>query len=119
MADWQEKYQASINGLDIDVSENGGEPKVGDWVVLSIFCRGTGQSIAGASTMHNGIFAPSYFSAEGTKTLTDYWEQMFARDPELLMLMMANPGNKFNSLDLKYLHEATGRLANLVVVGRC
>lgn len=26
---------------------------------------------------------------------------------------------KFNSLDLKYLHEATGRLANLVVVGRC
>lgn len=35
MADWQEEYQASINGLDIDVSENGGEPKVGDWVVLS------------------------------------------------------------------------------------
>ena len=101
MADWQEEYQASINGLDIDVSENGGEPKVGDWVVLSTFCRGTGQSIAGASTMHNGIFAPSYFSAEGTKTLTDYWEQMFARDPELLMLMMANPGNYFeDSIEL-------------------
>ena len=101
MADWQEEYQVSINGLDINVSENGGEPKAGDWVVLSTFCRGTGQSIVGASTMHNGIFAPSYFCAEGTKALTNYWEQMFARDPELLMLMMANPGNYFeDSIEL-------------------
>lgn len=51
--------------------------------------------------MHNGIFAPSYFSAEGAKALTDYWEQMFARDSELLMLMMANPGNYFeDSIEL-------------------
>ena len=101
MADWQEEYQASVNGLDISVGGNGSEPQVGDWVVLSTFCRGTGQSIAGATTMHNGIFAPSYFSAEGAKALTDYWEQMFARDPELLMLMMANPGNYFeDSIEL-------------------
>ena len=101
MADWQKEYQASINGINIDVRDNGGEPKAGDWVILSIFCRGTGQSIAGVSTMHNGIFAPNYFNAEGTKALTDYWEQMFARDPELLMLMMANPGNYFeDSIEL-------------------
>ena len=51
--------------------------------------------------MHNDIFAPSYFSAEGAKALTDYWEQMFARDSELLMLMMANPGNYFeDSIEL-------------------
>ena len=101
MADWQEEYQASINGLDINVSENGSEPQAGDWVVLSIFCRGTGQSIAGASTMHNGVFAPSYFNADGTKALTDFWEQMFAKDPELLTLMMANPGNYFeDSIEL-------------------
>lgn len=101
MADWQEEYQASLIGTDINVRGNGGEPKIGDWVVLSTFSRGTGQSIAGASTMHNGIFASSYFNAEGTKALTDYWEQMFARDPELLMLMMANPGNYFeDSIEL-------------------
>ena len=105
MADWQEEYQVSLNGLDIDVRENESESrpqaKIGDWVVLSTFCRGTGQSIAGASTMHNGIFALNYFNAEGTKALTDYWEQMFARDPELLMLMMANPGNYFeDSIEL-------------------
>ena len=51
--------------------------------------------------MCNGIFALNYFNAEGTKALTDYWEQMFARDPELLMLMMANPGNYFeDSIEL-------------------
>ena len=101
MADWQEEYQASINGLDINVSENGGEPKAGDWVVLSTFSRGTGQSVVGASTMRNGIFALNYFNAEGTKALTDYWDQMFARDPELLMLMTANPGNYFeDSIEL-------------------
>ena len=95
MADWQDEYQASLNGMDIDVSGNGGEAKAGDWVVLSTFCRGTGQSLVGVSTMHNGIFAVSYFDAAGTKVLTDFWEEMFAKDPELLMLMMANPGNYF------------------------
>ena len=101
MADWQEEYQVSLNGMDIDVRENGGKPKAGDWVVLSIFCRGTGQSIVGATTMRNGVFALNDFNAEGTKALTDYWEQMFARDPELLMLMMANPGNYFeDSIEL-------------------
>ena len=101
MADWQEEYQVSLNGLDVSVSENGSEPKVGDWVVLSTFSRGTGQSVVGASTMRNGIFALNYFNAEGTKVLTDYWEQMFVRDPELQMLMMANPGNYFeDSIEL-------------------
>lgn len=102
MADWQEEYQASVNGFDIDVrdeiSESQSQPKVGDWVILSTFCRGTGQSIAGVSTMYNGIFAPSYFNAEGTRALTDYWEFMFMKDPELRMLMIANPGNYFEDL---------------------
>lgn len=88
MADWQDEYQAMLSGVDIDV-------QTGDWVVLTTFCRGTGQSIAGVSTMPNGIFAVSYFDADGTKALTDFWEQMFAKDPELLVLMMANPGNYF------------------------
>ena len=105
MADWQEEYQASVNGFDIDVrddiSDPQSQPKVGDWVILSTFCRGTGQSIAGVSTMFNGIFAPSYFNAEGTKALTHYWESMFMKDPELRMLMIANPGNYFeDSIEL-------------------
>ena len=101
MADWQEEYQATINGMDIGVREGAGEPQAGDWVVLSTFCRGTGQSIVGGTTMRNGIFALNSFNAEGTKALTDYWEQMLARDPELRMLMMANPGNYFeDSIEL-------------------
>ena len=101
MADWQEEYQVSLNGMDVNVSEGSGNPQVGDWVILSTFCRGTGQSLVGASTMRNGIFALNYFNADGTKALTDYWEQMFARDPELPMLMMANPGNYFeDSIEL-------------------
>ena len=101
MADWQEEYQVSLSGLEVSVREGAGEPQAGDWVVLSTFCRGTGQSIVGGTTMRNGIFALNYFNADGTEALTDYWEQMFARDPELLVLMRANPGNYFeDSIEL-------------------
>ncbi len=95
MADWQEEYQASLRGVNIEAAEVSDTLKVGDWVVLSTFYRGTGQSIAGGFIMHNGVFVTSYFNAEGTSAVTDYWGQMFEKDPELLELMKANPGYFF------------------------
>ena len=95
MADWQDEYQASLEGVTIDLPEGGGQLKPGEWVVLSTFYRGTGQSIVGSTIMPNGVFAAGYFNAAGTKALTDYWMQMFEKDPELLNLMKALHGNYF------------------------
>lgn len=95
MADWQEEYQASLEGVEIELPEDTGELAAGDWVVLSTFYRGTGQSISGGHIMHNGVFVTSYFNAEGTAAVTGYWDQMFEKDPELLDMMRDNPGYIF------------------------
>ena len=95
MADWQEEYRASLEGLTIEAADASGTPKAGGWAVLSTFCRGTGQSIAGGCIMHNGVFVTNYFNAGGTSAVTDFWDQMFAKDPELAELMRANPGYIF------------------------
>ena len=92
MADWQDEYQASLQGVEAGLSEGKDAPAAGDWVVLSVFCRGTGQSISGGHIMHNGVFVASYYDEDGTAALTGYWDQMLENDPELQELMMANPG---------------------------
>ena len=95
MADWQDEYRASLEGVELEPPKGTDGPAAGDWVVLSTFCRGTGQSIAGGITMHNGVFVTNYFNAAGTDAVTGYWDQMFEKDPELLELMRANPGYIF------------------------
>lgn len=95
MADWQDEYKADLNGINVEAGEANGEIEAGDWVILSTFYRGTGQTISGGRIMHNGTFVTSYFNEEGTSAITDYWDQMFADDPELLELMKANPGYIF------------------------
>ena len=95
MADWQDEYQASLEGVELEPSKGMDSPAVGDWVVLSTFYRGTGQSISGGHIMHNGVFVTNYFNAEGTAAVTGYWDQMFEKDPELLELMRDNPGYIF------------------------
>ena len=92
MADWQDEYQVSLQDVEVGLSEGTDEPAAGDWVVLSVFCRGTGQSISGGHIMHNGVFVAGYFDENGTAALTGYWDQMLEKDPELLELMKANPG---------------------------
>ena len=82
--------------ISYNLPEGSGQLKPGEWVVLSTFYRGTGQSIAGSTIMHNGVFAAGYFNAAGTKALTDYWMQMFEKDPELLSLMKTLHGNFFD-----------------------
>ena len=95
MADWQNEYQVSLEGVELEPSKGTDGLAAGDWVVLSTFYRGTGQSISGGHIMHNGVFVTSYFNAEGTAAVTGYWDQMFEKDPELLKLMRDNPGYIF------------------------
>ncbi len=95
MADWQDEYLLDVSGLDFGDSSDGDEIQAGDWVVLTSFYRGTGQTITGGRIMHNQVFVTSYYNAEGTDVVTGYWDQMFESDPELLELMQANPGYIF------------------------
>ena len=95
MADWQNEYKASLEGVEIELAEGSDELAAGDWVVLSTFYRGTGQSIAGGRIMHNGVFVTSYFNEAGTAAVTGYWDEMLTNDPELAELMKANPGYIF------------------------
>ena len=62
---------------------------------ISTFCRGTGQSIPNGYIMHNVPFVSNYFNEAGTTVLTDFWDNMMVRDPELLELMKRNDGYIF------------------------
>ncbi len=95
MADWQNMYSADLSGLNLPGLDNGTDIQPGDWVVISTFSRGTGQSISGGRIMHNGVFVTNYFNSAGTAALTDFWDAMMDRDPELLELMKANRGYIF------------------------
>jgi len=95
MADWQDAYVLDLSGIETAENSQGEEIQPGDWVVLSTFSRGTGQAIPGGRIMHNTVFVTSYYNEEGTSVVTDYWNQMFEEDPELLELMKANPGCVF------------------------
>jgi hypothetical protein len=95
MADWQDQYAADLTGVALEGIDNAADIKPGDWVVVSTFYRGTGQSIPGGRIMHNGVFVTNYYNEAGTKALTDFWDNMLANDPELLELMKANKGYIF------------------------
>ena len=102
MADWQNMYSASMDGVTVEASE-GNALAIGDWVIVSTFYRGTGQSIPGGRIMANGVFVTNYFNESGTAAVTSYWEQMFEQDPELKELMQANPGYIFeDSIEATY-----------------
>lgn len=92
MADWQDEYQVSLYGVETGLTEGTEEEAAGDWAVLSIFSRGTGQSISGGHIMHNGVFVANYYDEDGTAALTGWWDQMLEKDPELMELLAANPG---------------------------
>lgn len=95
MADWQNEYTASLEGMDLETVNDSEELAEGDWVVLSTFYRGTGQSIPGGRIMHNGVFVTNYFNEAGTSAVTGFWDEMLENDPELYSLMQENPGYIF------------------------
>lgn len=98
MADWQKAYVIDLSGIRLpeDLPEDAGEEAaVGDWVILSTFYRGTGQSIGGGKVMYNEAFVTSYYNEAGTKAVTDVWDEMLEKDPELLSLLRENHGYIF------------------------
>lgn len=89
-ADMQDSYTADLSSLT-DLSgltlDNDPAVNVGDYVVVSTFDRGTGQTIGAGKIMANGAFITNYFNQAGTQILTGFWDSMFARDPQLKSLM--------------------------------
>ncbi|MCL2735935.1 MAG: Ig-like domain-containing protein [Propionibacteriaceae bacterium] len=89
-ADTQYTYAADLSGLTgLSQLTLNDDPTVGvgDYVVVSTFDRGTGQTIGAGKIMSNGAFITNYFNQAGTQILTSYWDSMFARDPQLKSLM--------------------------------
>lgn len=95
MADWQNEYEAGLEGITLEGLTEAEDISAGDWLILSTFYRGTGQSTSGGRIMHNGAFVTNYYNEAGTAAVTDYWDQMLENDPELKELMEANPGYIF------------------------
>lgn len=103
LADVQHSYSADLSDLDetavaaIEADADPADVAVGDYVVIGTYYRGTAQNFSGgrAMLMRNRPYVPDYFSSDGIKTVTDYWEEHIFSDAELNRLIKANPGSIF------------------------
>ncbi|MCD8022660.1 MAG: twin-arginine translocation signal domain-containing protein [Lachnospiraceae bacterium] len=86
MSDIQELYSISgenLSGLLSDeaaekISASEGEDLAeGDYVLINVYRRGTGQVASGGSNicMTNKTYAVDYFCSEGAQKVIDYWEE--------------------------------------------
>ena len=96
MADWQDYYAADLSGLEMTAGE-GDAIQAGDWVVLGVFTRGTGQNMSGGSDtlMYNRTYVMNYFDESGIDAVTDYWNEHILNDEELAAMIRKNGGSIF------------------------
>lgn len=76
MDDWQSIYQVSVS--DIEAYKAAHALSEGQsYVLINSYCQGTGQVCSGGSaqTMNNRNYAINYYSREGAKAVTDYWDE--------------------------------------------
>ncbi|MCD8023821.1 MAG: hypothetical protein LUF30_12910, partial [Lachnospiraceae bacterium] len=84
----------SSSSLTISPSD-GEDVQAGDYVLLNVYCRGTGEiesdgSFGGTSIpMYGRCYVPTYFQIEGADVVTDYWEEKIL-DEELTALLQEN-----------------------------
>lgn len=101
MADWQFYYDASLQAvpaLDGYQPSAGDDIAAGDWVIVGVYRRGTGQVSSGGAgnpLMLNRPYVPDYFSRAGIQTVLDYWNTHFLNDAEFLALLQDNSGSIF------------------------
>jgi len=101
MADWQYSYDASLQsvpGLTGHIPTPGDDIAAGDWVIIGVFRRGTGQVSSGGGMnplMLNRPYVPDYFSRAGIHTVLDYWNEHFLGDSEFVSLLRDNSGSIF------------------------
>ncbi len=76
----------------------GEEIAEGDYILLNVYSRGTGEimsdgAFGGTSIpMYSRCYVPTYFEQEGADAVTDYWDD-FILDDELIALMKENAKN--------------------------
>lgn len=86
MDDTQELYSISAEGLSGALSEEakaaiaaseGEELKEGDYLLVNVYRRGTGQIASGGGNipMTEKTYAVDYFSTGGAQKVIDYWEE--------------------------------------------
>ncbi|MDO4274188.1 MAG: glycosyl hydrolase [Eubacteriales bacterium] len=86
MADTQQLYSVSseqLEGLVPDEAKSaieaaeGEELKEGDYILINVYRRGTGQVASGGGNipMTNKTYAVDYFSEAGAKKVIEYWEE--------------------------------------------
>lgn len=103
LADTQYAYSVDLSEVGQEVSDAvAADPdpetvEAGDYVLVSVFYRGTGQNFSGgrAMLMRNRPYVPDYFDRAGIRTVTDYWNENIFSDSELSRLIAANPGSIF------------------------
>lgn len=96
MADWQNYYAADVHALELSVNDTEAIED-GDWVVLGVFTRGTGQNMSGngETLMYNRTYVMNYFDESGIKAVTDYWDAHILCDEELAAMIRENGGSIF------------------------
>lgn len=97
LADTQYYPVAALDTVLTAEDIRGGESiEAGDWLVVAVYYRGTGQifsdgAFGGTSeSMVNNLYVPNYLDASGIEVVADYWEKYILSDPELKALMEEN-----------------------------
>lgn len=103
MADWQNFYQTDLTGVDAleDYTPSEGEElQVGDYVLVGLYRRGTGQVMSDgpfggtSNPMAGSAFVTNYFCSDGVDAITTYWNENLL-DDELVELLKQNGSSIF------------------------
>ncbi|MCL2165481.1 MAG: hypothetical protein FWH55_14100, partial [Oscillospiraceae bacterium] len=113
MQDWQYEYELEFTGetktaLGSYTASAGPDIAVGDWAVINVFNRGTGQTTSGPpgilapDMMFNRQYVTNYLSASGINALLDYWNKNIL-DTEMINLLKANGNSSIfdDSLEIR------------------
>jgi len=104
MQDWQAVYEADLSGITAQLEgyqpSAGNELQPGDYAVVNIYRRGTGQVLSDggfggiAVLMYGRTYTTDYFSRPGVDAVTQFWERNII-DDELRGLLEANRSSIF------------------------
>ncbi|MEO0279028.1 MAG: glycosyl hydrolase, partial [candidate division WOR-3 bacterium] len=96
MADTQYYYYVDLSHYSskVEISANekfSEEVRPGDWIIVAIYRRGTGQvqSGPGSVLMYGRTYAVNYFDEVGAKAIIEFWEKNLL-DDELRALLRQN-----------------------------
>ena len=82
----------SSTGVDEPATDEDESVATGDYLLVSVYHRGTGQNQngSGQSTVYGRNFATNYFNVEGDNAVIDFWQENILVDNELVSLLKEN-----------------------------